>query len=103
MPRATDIMPITAFTRAYQKVVKDLKKHKRPTVLTVDGRPSVVIQDAHAYEEMINALDALYVDEAVGRAMDDPRPSISVDELREHFGLLKKRSTRTVGRKRKAA
>jgi PHD/YefM family antitoxin component YafN of YafNO toxin-antitoxin module len=105
MPRATDIMPITEFTRAYQKVIRELKKHGQPTVLTVDGKPSIVVQDARAYQETLDTLDALYLEEAVQRALDDPRPSISVEELRRRLGLSKKSPTKSKAetRKRRAA
>jgi len=104
MPRATDIMPITEFTRAYQKVIRELRKHGQPTVLTVDGKPSVVVQDARAYQETLDALDALYVEEAVQKALDDPRPSMSVEDLRRRLGLPKKKSRpKPEPRKRRAA
>lgn len=88
MPRATDIMPITAFTRAYQKVVKDLKKHGRPKVLTIDGRPVAIVQDPEAYDRM---LDMIYVTQAVAAGLADDRPRISIAEARERIAAAAKR------------
>ncbi len=87
MPRATDIMPITGFTRSYQKVVRELKKHGRPKVLTIDGKPSVVILDAAAYERL---MDALYMDREVLKGLADDRPMISVSEARARIAALAK-------------
>lgn len=95
MLRATDIMPITGFTRSYQQVVRALKKHGRPTVLTIDGKPSVVVQDAAAYQKSLELLDAMYIDMMVDRAMADKRPSMTVDQLRARLGTLK--SSRAAG------
>lgn len=82
MPNATDILPITGFTRDYQRVRRDLQRHGRPTVLTIDGSPALVIQDAAAYDRMIELMVALYVDAAAARGLADDRARLSVPQLR---------------------
>ncbi len=103
MPRATDIMPITGFTRAYQKVIRELKRHGRPKVLTIDGKPSLVILDPAAFDRLVDAVDAEYVGRAVSEALADRRPGITVDQLRAHISSLKRESARSASRKRPAA
>ncbi len=55
----SDIHPLTDFQRNAKDHVKRLKDTKRPEVLTINGKPSLVIQDASAYEEMVDLLDSL--------------------------------------------
>ena len=87
MPRATDIMPITQFTRAYQSALKRLRKHGRPQVLTVDGKPAVIVQDAAAYDEL---LDQLYIATELARGLADDRPPVSVQAARARIARLAK-------------
>jgi len=54
-----DIHPLTDFQRNAKDHVKRLKDTKRPEILTVNGKPSLVIQDAVAYEAMVDLLDSL--------------------------------------------
>jgi prevent-host-death family protein len=103
MPRATDIMPITEFTRAYQKVIKQLRKNGRPKVLTVDGKPAVVVQDAAAFDRLFELVDAEYVREAIRTALADTRPGIPLEELHARIAALKQRAAKPRSRKRPAA
>ena len=103
MPRATDIMPMTGFTRAYKKVVRELRKSGRPRVLTIDGKPSLVILDAAAFDRLVDLVDAEYIENAVEKALADRRPGISVDQLRDHIGSLKRKTARSRAAKRRAA
>jgi len=54
-----DIHPLTDFQRNTKDHVKRLKDTKKPEVLTINGKPSLVVQDAAAYEEMVDLLDSL--------------------------------------------
>jgi len=56
----SDIHPLTDFQRNAKDHVKRLKDTKRPEILTINGKPSLVIQDASAYEEMVDLLDSLH-------------------------------------------
>jgi hypothetical protein len=103
MPRATDIMPITGFTRAYQKVCRELKKHGRPTVLTVDGKPAVVVQDAAAYDKLLSLIDSLYVEMKVAEVLDNPRPGMSLDELKARLSASAKQGWKSTSRNKRHA
>lgn len=99
MPLATDIMPITGFTRGYQRIYRDLKKHGRPKVLTIDGRPAIVVQDAAAYERMVDLLDAMYVDREAAKGLADKRRPLTVKQVRRRLA----RSDPVVPKRRRAA
>jgi prevent-host-death family protein len=45
-----DIQSLTNFRRNSGEFLKQLKKSKRPLVLTVNGKAEAVVQDAEAYQ-----------------------------------------------------
>ena len=44
-----DIQSLTTFRRRSGDFMKQLKKSKRPVVLTVKGKAAAIVQDAEAY------------------------------------------------------
>jgi prevent-host-death family protein len=59
-----DIQAMTTFRRNPAKFLKELKKSKKPLVLTVNGKAEAVIQDAEAYQRLLDI--AAQSDEAEG-------------------------------------
>ena len=51
-----DIHSLTDFKRHTSHLVAQLHDTKRPIVLTVNGRPAVVVQEAEAYQELLDRL-----------------------------------------------
>ena len=51
-----DIRSLTEFQRHTKAHLKRLKATRRPTVLTVNGKAELVVQDAGAFEEMLDAI-----------------------------------------------
>ena len=49
-----DIQSLTTFRRRSGDFMKQLKKTKRPVVLTVKGRAAAVVQDAEAYQHLLD-------------------------------------------------
>lgn len=47
-----DIQPMTAFRNQSAEFVRHLKETGRPIVLTINGKASVVVQDAAAYQRL---------------------------------------------------
>ena len=47
-----DIQPLTTFRNNSVKMMQRLKKTKRPIILTVNGKPEAVVQDAAAYQRL---------------------------------------------------
>ena len=45
-----DIQSLTTFRRRSGDFLKQLKKSKRPVVLTVNGKAAAIVQDATAYQ-----------------------------------------------------
>jgi prevent-host-death family protein len=57
MIRLDDIQSLTDFKRNTAKYLKKMKKSKGPVVLTVNGRAEIVVQDARAYQEMLERVE----------------------------------------------
>lgn len=54
-----DIRSITDLKRNTNSILEQIKKNKRPVVLTVNGKPEAVILDAKEYEKISNAFNLL--------------------------------------------
>lgn len=54
---SSDIHTVTDFSRKPADHIRRLNNSKRPEVLTVNGRPAVVVQDAQSYETMAELAD----------------------------------------------
>jgi prevent-host-death family protein len=62
-----DICSLTDFKRRTSELVEQLQETKRPIVLTVNGRPAVVVQEAEAYQEVLDRLHDLEERVTAGR------------------------------------
>ena len=51
-----DIRSLTDFQRNTKSHLRRLKDTGRPEVLTVNGKAELIVQDAAAYEEMLDAI-----------------------------------------------
>lgn len=49
-----DIQSLTTFRRRSGDFMKQLKKSKRPVVLTVNGKAEAIVQDAGAYQRLLD-------------------------------------------------
>ena len=57
MPPKSDTLPLTDFLRHHKRHLQRLKRSRRPSVLTLNGKAEVVVQDAKAYQAMREALE----------------------------------------------
>jgi PHD/YefM family antitoxin component YafN of YafNO toxin-antitoxin module len=65
MIRPEDIGSLTDFSRNTKAHLKRLRRTGRPELLTVNGKAEVVIQNASAYQRLIELLEQLERDPAV--------------------------------------
>jgi len=88
-----DIQSLTAFRRKSREFLRQLKKSKRPVVLTVNGKAEAVVQNAEAYQRLLDAAARADVLEAIRQGVDDAakgriRPSREVfSDLRRRHGI----------------
>ena len=66
-----DIQSLTTFRRRSGDFMRQLKKSKRPVVLTVKGKAEAVVQDAAAYQRLLDIAAKADVYEAIRQGLDD--------------------------------
>ena len=75
----SDIQSLTTFRRSSGDFMKQLKKTKRPVVLTVNGKAAAVVQDAEAYQRLLDIAARADADEGIrqglGRCSPWPHPA----------------------------
>lgn len=69
----TDIQSLTTFRRSSGDFMKHLKKSKRPMVLTVNGKAAAVVQDAEAYQRLLDIAARADAQEGIRQGLEDAR------------------------------
>jgi len=80
----TDIQSLTTFRRSSGDFMKHLKKSKRPIVLTVNGKAAAVVQDAEAYQRLLDIAAQADAEEGIRQGIDDERNG-KLHPIREFF------------------
>ena len=65
-----DIQSLTNFRRKSGAFLKEMKKSKRPMVLTVNGKAEAVVQDAESYQRLLDSAARADVYEAVRQGVE---------------------------------
>jgi prevent-host-death family protein len=90
---AEDIQAMTTFRRNPGQFTKRLKKTGRPIILTINGKAEAVVQDARAYQELLDLLAEARAEEGIRQGLEDARkgrtrPAREVfDEIRAEYGI----------------
>ena len=79
-----DIQSLTTFRRRSGDLMKQLKKSKRPVVLTVKGKAEAVVQDAEAYQRLLDIASRADAKEGIRQGLEDSRKG-KVRPAREFF------------------
>jgi PHD/YefM family antitoxin component YafN of YafNO toxin-antitoxin module len=88
-----DIQSLTTFRRLSGDFMKQLKKSKRPVVLTVKGKAAAIVQDAEAYQRLLDIAARADSEEGIRQGLDDvahgrTRPAKEVfDDIRRKHGI----------------
>ncbi len=88
-----DIQSLTTFRRRSGDFMKQLKKSKRPVVLTVKGKAAAIVQDAETYQRLLDIAARADSDEGIRQGLDDvahgrTRPAKEVfDDIRRKHGI----------------
>ena len=64
-----NIHSLTDFLRHHKRHLQQLKRSRRPNVLTLNGKAEVVVQDASAYQEMLEAMEAAQVKQGIAEGI----------------------------------
>jgi PHD/YefM family antitoxin component YafN of YafNO toxin-antitoxin module len=90
-----DIQSLTTFRRYSGVFLKQLRKSKRPVVLTVKGRAAAIVQDADAYQRLLDIAAQANAEEGIRQGLDDAkegriRPAREFfDEFEAAHGILR--------------
>ena len=68
-----DIQSLTTFRRRSGDFMKQLKKSRRPVVLTVKGKAAAVVQDAEAYQRLLDIAAAADAREGIRQGLEEAR------------------------------
>ncbi len=88
-----DIQSLTTFRRRSGDFLKQLKRSKRPVVLTVKGKAAAIVQDAEAYQRLLDLAALADPAEAIRQGLEDvahgrTRPLKEVfEEIRREHGI----------------
>ncbi len=88
-----DIQSLTTFRRRSGDFMKQLKRSKRPVVLTVKGKAAAIVQDAEAYQRLLDIAARADSEEGIRQGLDDvahgrTRSAKEVfDEIRRKHGI----------------
>jgi prevent-host-death family protein len=68
-----DIQSLTTFRRRSGDFMRHLKKSKRPVVLTVKGKAAAIVQDAEAYQRLLDIAARADALEGIRQGLEDAR------------------------------
>jgi prevent-host-death family protein len=85
-----DIQPLTAFRNNSVGFMQQLKQTQRPIVLTVNGKPEAVVQDAAAYQRLLDLAALADESEGIRQGLEDVRRA-RTRPAREVFENLRKK------------
>ena len=86
----SDIQSLTTFRRSLGEFLKQLKKTKRPVVLTVNGKAAAVVQDAEAYQRLLDIAAYGSAEEGIRQGIDDFANGRTLP-AREAFELIRRK------------
>jgi prevent-host-death family protein len=88
-----DIQPMTTFRNHSAEIIQHLKDTKRPVILTVNGKAAAVVQDAEAYQHLLDLAAEADAAEGIRQGLADlqsgrTRRAIEVfDEIRRDYDI----------------
>ena len=68
-----DIQPMTFFRNHSAEVMRHLRATRRPMVLTVNGKAAAVVQDAEAYQRLLDLAAKANAGEGIRQGLEDAR------------------------------
>lgn len=66
-----DIQSLTTFRRRSGDFMKQLRRSQRPVVLTVKGKAAAIVQDAEAYQRLLDIAAQADAEEGIRQGLDD--------------------------------
>jgi prevent-host-death family protein len=79
-----DIQSLTTFRRQSGEFLRQLKKTKRPVVLTVNGKAAAIVQDAAAYQRLLDIAAGVDDEKGIRQGLKDAKAG-RIRPAREFF------------------
>ncbi|HXN64253.1 MAG TPA: type II toxin-antitoxin system Phd/YefM family antitoxin [Candidatus Acidoferrales bacterium] len=79
-----DIQSLTTFRRRSGDFLRQLKKSRRPVVLTVKGKAAAIVQDAEAYQRLLDVAASIDANEGIRQGLEDAKAG-KLRPVREFF------------------
>jgi prevent-host-death family protein len=84
---ANDIRSLSDFKRNTSELLERLRKTGKPLVLTINGKAEVVVQDAEAYQELLERVETI---EGTRRGVADVKAG-RTEPAREVFNRIRRK------------
>jgi len=84
---ANDIRSLSDFKRNTADLLERLRKTGHPLVLTINGKAELVVQDAEAYQTLLDRVEAI---EGIQRGLNDVKAG-RVKSVRRVFDRLRRK------------
>jgi prevent-host-death family protein len=68
-----DIQSLTTFRRRSADFMKQIKRTKRPLILTVKGKAAAIVQDAGAYQRLLDIAAGADAREGIRQGLEDTK------------------------------
>ncbi|MBW4478340.1 MAG: type II toxin-antitoxin system Phd/YefM family antitoxin [Tolypothrix brevis GSE-NOS-MK-07-07A] len=78
MDISRDIESLSNFKRNTVKFLEQMKKTREPVVLTINGKAELVVQDAQAYQALLDRVDYLETMKAIEQGLQDVKDGKTV-------------------------
>ncbi|MGH9843814.1 MAG: type II toxin-antitoxin system Phd/YefM family antitoxin [Blastocatellia bacterium] len=94
---SADIHSLTDFKRNTAEFMEQLEESGRPVVLTVNGQAKLVVQDAAAYQRLLELVNQIKVLEGIQAGLESMREGRGIPfeqfkaEMQKKYGIPSKR------------
>jgi PHD/YefM family antitoxin component YafN of YafNO toxin-antitoxin module len=78
MDISRDIESLSNFKRNTVKFLEQMKETREPVVLTINGKAELVVQDAQAYQALLDRVDYLETMKAIEQGLQDVKDGKTV-------------------------
>jgi PHD/YefM family antitoxin component YafN of YafNO toxin-antitoxin module len=78
MDISRDIESLSNFKRNTVKFLEQMKETREPVVLTINGKAELVVQDAQAYQALLDRVDYLETMKAIEQGLKDVKDGKTV-------------------------
>ncbi len=88
-----EIHSLSAFQRNVKAHIARLKQSGKPQILTVNGAAEIIVQDAKAYQKLLEALEQAQANAAVALGLEQARRGEgkdafqAIEEVRDELNL----------------